>query len=427
MWNALVVALSLCAPPKATACETDVEFALVELEKRCGHFFEAKGIDWKAAATKIRAKAKYASTPSEHYGVLLHLITELRDGHSAVIPIGEAEDVKPPEEFAVERIEPSFHLCRNGSKFLVKSCWGASAKVGMAPGMEVTRVNGQPASQWFTEHLAFWRDHGNFSTEQHAATYALTRGLAFEKGKGLEIEVKRKVGTKSFEFTPNSSEGRRVGPAVPFGGAAEKNGLLVGRNKDGIGYIHIPKVYDDLPQRLDDALGSLGTLKGLILDFRGNTGGGCDHDAVLGLFVAKGKTMNRPDAGPIASSGEHPYAGNLVAIVDSMVVSAGETVSGMFKEDGRGYLIGEGPTAGMSGSKEDLDLPSGLFRLHFVVRSNKARFQGGKGIEGVGIQPHEIVPYDAKDLEKGVDTLTARALALLKAFPKDKVPYRADG
>src|SRR4029079_1993416 len=96
----------------------------------------------------------------------------------------------------------------------------------------------------------------------------------------------------------------------------------------------------------------------------------------------------------------------------------------MFKEDGRAYMIGDSPTAGMSSSKKTLPLPSGLFSAYFSVFSNKARFNGGRGIEGIGVPPHEVVPYDPKDLLAGVDTQIRRAEELLsKGFPADIVDY----
>jgi C-terminal processing protease CtpA/Prc len=114
----------------------------------------------------------------------------------------------------------------------------------------------------------------------------------------------------------------------------------------------------------------------------------------------------------------------MVVIVDAGVVSAGETVAGMFKEDGRAYMIGDGPTAGMSSQKETVTVPSGLLTVRFSVASNKGRFNGGKGIEGVGVPPHEVVPYDAQELANGVDTQIRRAEELLaKGFPPGAVAY----
>jgi C-terminal processing protease CtpA/Prc len=115
----------------------------------------------------------------------------------------------------------------------------------------------------------------------------------------------------------------------------------------------------------------------------------------------------------------------MVVIVDAGVRSAGETVAGQFKEDGRAYMIGDAPTAGMSSQKEKVPVPSGLFSVYFSVASNKKRFNGGRGIEGIGVPPHEVVPYDPAELRKGVDTQIRRAEELLKAgFPKGKVAYQ---
>src|SRR6185436_10801739 len=147
----------------------------------------------------------------------------------------------------------------------------------------------------------------------------------------------------------------------------------------------------------------VGSAKGMILDFRANGGGGFDHEDFMGRFVPQGETLR--GGVTYTSRGEHPYGGPIVVIVDAGVVSAGETASGIFKEDGRGYMIGESATAGMSSQKTTIELPSGLFALYVSTSSNKGRFNGGKGIEGIGVIPHEIVEFDPKDLAAGVDTL----------------------
>ena len=89
-------------------------------------------------------------------------------------------------------------------------------------------------------------------------------------------------------------------------------------------------------------------------------------------------------------------------------------------------MIGESPTAGMSSSKRLIPLPSKLFGLYVSVASNMGRFNDGKGIEGIGVIPHEIVAFDPKDLAAKKDTLIDRAFALLGDFPQKKVPYKPE-
>ena len=69
----------------------------------------------------------------------------------------------------------------------------------------------------------------------------------------------------------------------------------------------------------------------------------------------------------------------------------------------------------MASQKTTIDLPSKLFSLYVSVGSNKARFQGGRGIEGIGVIPHELVEFDPADLQQQRDTLIARADA---SFPR---------
>jgi hypothetical protein len=54
-------------------------------------------------------------------------------------------------------------------------------------------------------------------------------------------------------------------------------------------------------------------------------------------------------------------------------------------------MIGDAPTAGMSATKKEITPPSRLFTVRIAVGSNKQRFNGGAGIEGLGVPPHESV------------------------------------
>ena len=62
---------------------------------------------------------------------------------------------------------------------------------------------------------------------------------------------------------------------------------------------------------------------------------------------------------PASSSGVMPMRSTSPSASSSETTTrAGETGSGMFKEDHRGYMIGESPTAGMSAGKKTIALPS---------------------------------------------------------------------
>ena len=77
----------------------------------------------------------------------------------------------------------------------------------------------------------------------------------------------------------------------------------------------------------------------------------------------------------------------------------------------------------MSSQKTTIELPSKKFSLYVSTHSNKRLFNQGRGIEGIGVVPHEIVEYDPEDLVEKRDTLIRRSVELLKDFPEKEVPY----
>jgi len=304
----------------------------------------------------------------------------------------------------------------------VKNAWSSAAASGLKPGMEIVKIAGKPALKWLEARIEELRDTHSFSTDGQASFYACHWGLAEPAGSRLELEVKDGKGKRKKRTVTYTRAGY-----VPWGPAVFPEGIEGGKDvkwarlASGYGYIHFRRCPGNLPELTDEALAALGDVPGLILDFRANGGGGFDHDAFMGRFVPKGKIM--AFAKSYESAGPNPYGGPIVVIVDAGTRSAGETASGIFKEDGRAYMIGETKTAGMSSSKTTIELPSRLFALYVSVRSNMGRFNKGRGIEGIGVIPNEIVPYNPRDLAAGKDTLILRAEALLKKYPRKAVPY----
>jgi len=425
---ACAAALPAAAPAGETACEKDVAFALPLLEKQCGALLRQKKVDWKKVSAEITAAAKKAKGDSDHLLVLLKLVARLRDGHAEVRPLEKGKAVEAPAELRAPRGGLGLFLCCIGKKLVVKNVFAEAQKSGLEPGMALVTVDGKPADEWMKARMGELADIGCFSTEQHAFFFACHQGLEFQSGTRVALGLEAPSG-KALARTITCAKARHVpwGPLSIPADAKGSDDVHWWKTKDGFGVIHLRRCVADLPDQVEAALAGLGRVPGIVLDFRGNPGGAFDSEALMGRFVPTGRTLafNKK----YESAGKVPYGGPLVVIVDATVRSAGETGSGMFKEDGRGYLIGESATAGMSSSKETLDLPSGLFQLYFSVASNMGRFNGGRGVEGIGVAPHELVSYAVKDLESGVDTLLARALAILAKYPDDpayakaKVPY----
>lgn len=407
------------AEDKQAVYEKDVEFLLTELEKRAGHFFDVKGVDWPAVGEQFRREVTTVENDAEHLELCLRLLARLKDGHAGLYDL----KMEIPEKWRQRKLSgPGVRLMTIGDRVYIRYAFRSAAQLGIATGMEVVKIDGLPAFDWLQKRVATLRDDRGYSTDHQALYAACHWGMADQEGTQIEFELAGAERNRTIKIM------RRGDPAVaPLGPIFLPEGLKrigrqrYGKTEGGFGYIHLRDVPGSLPEQLDTMLEAIGDAPGFILDMRANGGGGCDHEAVFGRFLPEGKRWRQ-----YTGAGKTPFAGPLVVIVDSGTRSAGETVAGMFREDGRAYTIGDGPTAGTSSQKQSLALPSGLFSVRFSVRSNKKRFNNGRGVEGIGVPPHELVPYDPADLVKGIDTQIRRAEELLrKGLPKDAVPYEA--
>lgn len=391
MW-ALALAAALLASGDGAKYAADVRFLLDELEQKAGHLFAAKGIDWKAVRKEFTAAAKGVREDAAHVELCSRLVARLRDGHAGLEDV--AAGIERSAESAPEK-GVGLSLCVEGKKVYVADCFGPAAAAGIEPGFEVLEIDDRPARAWLAARSAELADRRGYSTD-HAALYdACHRGLAAAAGTTWSFALKPlKGGTKKVSLTCASGGGNGVpvGPLAPPRGAEALERQSYAKLESGAGWIHLRKVPEDLPDQLDRILAALGDVSGLVLDFRANGGGGCDHDAVVERLKAAGKPV--------------------VLIADAGTLSAGETLVGRIRAGLPARLIGPSPTAGMSGAKEVLEVPSKLFRVRFVVRSYR-ECDGGKEIEGRGIEPDEHVAVDPKALNAGVDPYIRRAEELL--------------
>ena len=420
--RALVLAVAVATVPAAPATAgpgadkyaKDVDFLLSECGKKAASLLQRKGVDWDAVEKEFRAAVKGVKNDSDHLKLCSRLLARLRDGHAGVVDT----KVKWPDESNGRRWGgPGAFLACEGDVVLVKNAWGPAKDAGLEPGMRLDKIDGKPARAWLDAKVAELRDTTGYSTDQQALYAACHWGLGgwdetkmeFAPQGGKAISVRRDA---QMSTVPS-------GPAFPPAKLRSVGRQSYGKTASGFAYIHLRDVPDDLAGQLDTALADAADAPGLILDCRANGGGGTDHDAVFSRFVAAGQTWRGAK-----SAGKSPYGGPMVVILDAGVRSAGETVAGMFISTSRAYVIGESATAGMSSRKETLAVPSGLFTVRISVQSQGRNLNGGKGIEGIGVAPQEVVPYAQGDLAKGVDTLIRRAEEVLKSgFPEGKVAY----
>ncbi|MFN0126388.1 MAG: S41 family peptidase [Verrucomicrobiales bacterium] len=406
-------------PPPSEAYEQDVAFLLEELPKHAGRCFELKKIDWPAVESEFRAAVKTVKSDGEHLILCRRLMARLKDGHAGIV---DAKTAWPDESHGRRWTGPRVHLVVIDEAVFVRAAFGEAAELGLKPGLRVETIDGRPARQWLEAKVAELRDRTGYSTDHQALHAACHWGLADWSGTTITFIVAAdQVASREVAIVRNG--GPNFAPIGPVFFPKDVRSLgrqSYGKTAEGLGYIHLRDVPGDLPAQIDTMLAALGEVPGLILDMRGNGGGGCDHATVIGRFLPKGTFW-----GEYESAGATPFTGPMVVIVDAGTRSAGETVAGLFIQESRGYGLGDSPTAGMSAAKMKLTVPSGQFSANFAVRSHRHRWNKGRGIEGLGISPTQVLPYDPGEMLAGIDTQIRRAEQLLQiGFPPDSIDYQ---
>ncbi len=411
--------------PRDESHEGDIAFLLDAFEEKAGELLKQKKIDWKQVRKEFTKRAKDIESDQELIVVAAELVARLQDGHAGLrdvtVDMGGYGD-GPIYSCGLDLFEFD-------GKWYVKRASGDALKSGIEAGWEVVKIDGEKAVKWMdAAQQRLVKTHG-FSTEAAARFATGTWGLKGPDGKSVGIEFKagRKKKKVNLQWGSKAGGGNSIGPVVfPEGLEELDREVAWTRLPSGYGYLWLGRIPSELPTFIDTAIAGLGDeCTGMVLDFRSSNGGTYDRDALLGRFVPKGQVF-----GGEKSAGPKPFVGHVVVLIDPSTISAAETIVGELKEDGRAYLIGPGGTHGASGTKEQVAVPSGKLAARFVIRSHKSWMNGGRGVEGIGIAPHEIVAYDPKAIAQGIDPCIARAEEILKEGPPKKdvtyVPPKAD-
>lgn len=189
----------------------------------------------------------------------------------------------------------------------------------------------------------------------------------------------------------------------------------------GIAQVELKGFFPDAAAKVREAIENLrkdATLRGIVLDLRGNGGGdpaevtkllsNFIHDAVWGSFcdVRGNCTPNRTDTTtPLLNL-------PLVVLTDRNCASACDAFSNAVKDFKLGPLVGARTAGIVSG-------PAGAFLLNDnTTLLNMPKLHGlgpnGEVISGIGVPPDYFAPMTAADLSTRRDPGVAKALELLK-------------
>lgn len=240
-------------------------------------------------------------------------------------------------------------------------------------------------------------------------------------------------------FTVTLKSGRKV--SVTRKGAFQWPGeefqSIQSSQRDGVAILRIPafapSVFEDSAVEF---LKTLGPVKALILDLRGNHGGSTPSNLVAALMDRPYRWMAESTPATIAvlrawdigsshtelawgsdpQQPSHPlYSGVLYILVDGGCFSACEDLVVPFKDNHRALILGE-RTGGSTGQPYSHSFDNGM---GFSVSTKREYFPDGSPFEGIGVAPDIEVRTSAADLRAGNDPVLAKALDLIAKTAAD--------
>jgi hypothetical protein len=235
-------------------------------------------------------------------------------------------------------------------------------------------------------------------------------------------------------FRSRSYNGNWQATQALLGGKVNDTGqdLIWARTKDDIGYVDVLALEKrGVVAAFDQALESLATTWGLVIDLRGNGGGGedlalemagriVDEQRVYSVdSFRKEGSSSRLDLGPklerrCAPRGPWRYSSPVVVLTGEKTMSSAESFALMLAVCPHVTSLGD-RTCGSSGAPKRVDLPGGI-AVNVPTWNDMA--PDGTPIEDNGVQP-EVPVKGGPNAFDSKDPVMEAALALLRKTPSN--------
>jgi len=402
-----------------------LETVLAALSKR---FYSPEKLndDWRAAVDRNRPLIEGADSADAFEKAMSDLLSELHTSHLGFFHSSARRVSSRAALSATYLADETAH----GKRWIFQDVHtgGAAAIAGIEPGDILLTVDGRDITP--PEHPLF--------AMGKQTTVEIVNGS--DQRRTVSVEVARPKGKKLHFIEPTLVESRQLG--------------------DGLGYLKIAMfpgmIGVEVANEISRAVEKLGAVESLIIDLRGNTGGGIGALRVMSLLTPGGipvgfaldrqrvttnlesekhsfrrftqippstKTLWRLalQFGPAMMSkkpivlqtealGKKPFHGRVVLLVNRHTASAAEMIVAFARENQLATIVGE-KTAGRLLSATSVKVGNG-FRL--AMPTGAYYTWNGLVLEGTPIEPDELIEFNWRERRAGTDGQLDQAIALIR-------------
>jgi carboxyl-terminal processing protease len=370
------------------------------------HYYDPNlhGLDWDSNVREAKTRIDQANDIGQSLSEIAALLDLLKDSHTFLLPPAR-----------LNRYDYGWIALTIGTHCYVTQVRPGSdaAAKSVTPGDEILTVNGYaPTKQNLTrmEYLL------NVLRPQPA----LHLGLRAPDGKTRAIDVATKI-------TAHSKTEDAIGGGDDV---ADKERRIETEKRwrhkrteemgDKLMILKLP-VFFYTPAEIESIIGKARKHSALIIDLRGNLGGGVevlslllgrmfDHDVKIADRV--GRIARSPQ---IAKSASPHFDGRLIVLVDSSSASAAELFARVVQIEKRGAVIGDVSSGRVMESRSYISR-EGVYQVLLYgasITDADLIMTEGKSLEHVGVTPDEVILPTATDLASGNDPVLARAAEML--------------
>lgn len=404
---------------------------------------ERVGASWDAVRDELRPKAEASTNQDELRAVLMEALARLGQSHFTVIP-GELSSAAPGA--AELREGRSGATLRFAPRAGEPDAWDAivvavesgspAASAGIAPGMRVLRIGDRELGATLPPGDGLERyQRANVAAALASGEPGTTAKWRVEPmdGEPRDVEVSYEADTRpqakfaSLPPMPTELTSRRLD---------EKDLVRWGAADREIGIISFNIWLIPVARPFDQAVDSLRTADGIVIDLRGNPGGiGAMAMGIAGHFTAEPMSLGEmrtrdtklsfvtnPRRSSTAGTAVEPFSGPVAILVDDASASTTEIFAGGMQHIGRAKVFGH-RTAGAALPAMMTPLPNGDVFLHAFA---DYRLPDGTALEATGVRPDNAQPYDRADYAREGDPALAEAVRWIASSQRTPKPGPKD-
>jgi C-terminal processing protease CtpA/Prc len=360
--------------------------------------------DWEMVAGELMPQGEQVESDEEFGRLCQKLVARLQDSHAGLI-----NGTSPVPQIQLPKWDGGFACLKDaeGNAVVYYVADGSSAdRKGVKPGMTVVEINGIKVEVALEKARREINEYIGYSTGQYL-DYHTYHWFArqYSQGDAVALILRDAKGRRKQAGLRASEEaGYLPRLPVPIDDISDGGGDIQWEKlKNNIGYIYVRRIKQGLEQSLDKAVRELKNTDGIIIDVRGNSGGGFNFNTAHYNF----------DPESAEESGRIKYSNPVAVLISPRCISAGEGWASWFVANKRATFFGVA-TAGASGRKTTYTLSSGRFKVRYVVKPYKGYLD--RYIEGRGLEPDVAVVQTAEDLDNERDTVLEAAREYLMSL-----------